>query len=101
VYSGFQLWGKKAMDLPQRVLAVVGHSISYRDAQASLATLQKRYAGKQKKLLLCWIDSEAHLKKKGLALAKLAGVKLKEAEDSDDVLRHITRFLVALRKRGF
>lgn len=78
---------------PQRVLAVIGHSISYRDAEESLSFIQKRYAGKQKKLLLCWVASVVHLKKKGLALAKLAGVKLKEADDSQGVLQHITYFL--------
>ena len=84
---------------PERVLAVIGHSISYRDAEESLATLRKRYAtGKQKKLLLCWMESEVHLKKKGLALARLAGVKLKEADSSKDVLQHITKFLRALNQ---
>eukprot|EP01048_Picozoa_sp_COSAG05_P025495 COSAG05_NODE_6507_length_946_cov_0.737898_1_plen_192_part_01 len=85
---------------PERVLALVGHSISYRDAETSLATLRRRYAagggggkGKQKLLLLCWVESEVHLKKKGLALAALAGVQLKVAPDSDGVLRHVTRFV--------
>jgi pimeloyl-ACP methyl ester carboxylesterase len=85
---------------PQRVLAVIGHSISFRSAEASLAILQKRYGGKQKKLLLCWVESQVHLKDKGRVLAKLAGVKLKEANDWDGVLQHVTRFLTTLRQRG-
>jgi len=82
---------------PQRVLAVIGHSISYRNAEASLAILQKRYGSKQKKLLLCWVESQVHLKQKGRKLAKLAGVKLQEASDWNGVLRHVTRFLATLR----
>jgi len=82
--------------------------------QRPLALLQRRYAStgasgggggskqskakkKKKRLLLCWMESEVHLKKKGLALAKAAGVKLRECDDSDEVLRNVVSFLSGLQ----
>lgn len=84
-----------AARLPHRVSAVVGHSISYRGAESSLATLRARYS--KKRMMLCWVESEVHLKKKGLALAKAAGVKLRNVHDGEEVLGHVVKFLGALR----
>ena len=113
-WGGGVAW-EYAARLPQRVTAVIGHSISYRGAErGSLALLQRRYAStgasgggggskqskpkkKKKRLLLCWMESEVHLKKKGLALAKAAGVKLRECDDSDEVLRNVVSFLSGLQ----
>jgi len=105
-WGGGVAW-EYAARLPQRVEAVIGHSISYRGAEASLALLQKRYASTQrrpgtsksphKRLLLCWVESEVHLKKKGLAIAKAAGVKLRLCDDSDAVLGHVVKFLGSLK----
>eukprot|EP01043_Picozoa_sp_COSAG02_P061829 COSAG02_NODE_8387_length_2588_cov_44.268329_3_plen_268_part_00 len=105
-WGGGVAWGYAAR-LPQRVEAVIGDSISYRGAEASLALLQKRYASTQrhpgtsksphKRLLLCWVESEVHLKKKGLAIAKAAGVKLRLCDDSDAVLGHVVKFLGSLK----
>ena len=111
-WGGGVAW-EYAARLPQRVTAVIGHSISYRGAEASLALLQRRYAStggsggggskqskakkKEKRLLLCWMESEVHLKKKGLALAKAAGVKLRECDDSDEVLQNVVSFLSGLQ----
>jgi pimeloyl-ACP methyl ester carboxylesterase len=97
-WGGGVAW-EYAARFPQRVAAVIGHSISYRGAESSLAVLQKRYAPPQgrKRMLLCWMESEVHLKKKGLALAKGAGVKLRLCDSSDAVLGHAIQFLGKLK----
>jgi pimeloyl-ACP methyl ester carboxylesterase len=97
-WGGGVAW-EYAARFPQRVAAVIGHSISYRGAESSLAVLQKRYAPTQgrKRMLLCWMESEVHLKKKGLALAKGAGVKLRLCDSSDAVLGHAIQFLGKLK----
>lgn len=86
-----------ATRLPHRVSAVIGHSISYRGAEASLATLQTRFSAK-KRLLLCWVESEVHLIKKGQTLAKAAGVKIWSAQDGEGVLEHAVKFLGGLQR---
>ena len=97
-WGGGVAW-EYAVRFPQRVAAVIGHSISYRGAESSLAVLQKRYAPGRghKRMLLCWMESEVHLKKKGLALAKGAGVKLRLCDSSGSVLEHAVRFLGGLK----
>ena len=87
-----------AKRMPQRVRAVVGDSISFRGGAADLAPLQKRFAnGKKKKLLLCWVDwPEVHPVKKGRALAKDCGVKLRECDSQGEVLRETLKFLAGL-----
>jgi len=86
-----------AIRMPQRVSALVGYSISYRGGESDLLKLQQRF-GSKKRLLLCWVESEVHLKKKGVALAKGVGVKLKECQSEIDVERHTRTFLSALSK---
>ena len=85
-----------AIRAPHRVRAVVGHSISYRGGADALAPLQKRFGGKKKRLLLCWVDSEVHLRRKGVALATACGVKLCDCDNSGQVLHHTCKFLSGL-----
>ena len=87
-----------AVQQPQRVLGVIGYSISYRASEVQLSKLKHQFCSK-KRLLLCWIESEVHLKKKGLALAKGLGVKLKECRSEADVERHVHAFLRGLASK--
>ena len=84
-----------ALRKPERVEGVVGYNVSYRDA-GGMAQLGRRY--KPRRLLLCWEDSQVHLRKKGVALAKAAGVSLLDCNSQGPyaVMQHTHKFLAGL-----
>ena len=88
-----------ALRKPQRVIGFIGYNISYRD-NGGMSKLGQLYRtrGKAKRLLLCWIDSHVHLRKKGKRLAEAAGMELKDcnARGIQSVLEHVIEFLKSL-----